>query len=378
MTFMERWSALPRNRREWLIVAAVAVGVFLILTALSYNGDRAARDGLIAGIGWRYLQSVLLTMLVWAFFATGLELQFGQTGLLNFGHVAFLGTGAYTAAVLTWRMGAGWDEAGFFTALGAILLIIAVATVLAVLMALLLGLPTLRLREDYLAIVTIGAAEILRQVWNNEVWLTNGPKGLSVRMPGSSALVDGWWGDFIGVFESIGIQLDPYFSLLIVLTGASFAAAFWAVNALIHSPWGRVLKALRENEDVAAALGKDPFRFKVQSLAVGGVLAALAGILWAWTVRFVTPQAFLPLFTFYAWIIVVVGGAGNPRSAIVGATIVWGLFEGARQTTILQDIGLASTSGPEQVALIGLLLVLIMRFRPQGIMGRKEEMRVGQ
>ncbi len=374
----QRWKAMPRARREWFLVAAVIVAVFLVLSILSYNGDRAARDGFIAGIGWRYLQSVLLTMLVWAFFATGLELQFGQTGLLNFGHVAFLGTGAYTAAVLSWRYGPNWDEAGFVVALGAILLIVVVATSLAIVMALILGLPTLRLREDYLAIVTIGAAEILRQVWNNEVWLTNGPKGLSVRMPGSSALVDGWWGRFIDGFERIGMQLDPYFSLLIVLLGATFAGMFWVVRSLIHSPWGRVLKALRENEDVAAALGKDPFKFKVQSLAVGGVIAAIAGIFWAWTVRFVTPQAFLPLFTFYAWIIVVVGGAGNPRSAIVGATIVWGLFEGARQTTILQDIGLASTSGPEQVALIGLLLVLIMRFRPQGIMGRREEMRVGQ
>ncbi len=378
MNVLDTWRGWSRSRREWTIVAGVLLATFVILAILSHNPDRAARDGWLAGIGWRYLQSVLLTMLVWAFFATGLELQFGQTGLLNFGHVLFLGIGAYSAAVLTWRFGDGWDTAGIGVALGAAFLIVVVATAISIVMALVLGLPTLRLREDYLAIVTIGAAEIMRLFWTNEVWLTNGPKGLSVRMPGGVALADGAWGDAVRSLHGIGLQLDPYFTFLILLVGSTFAGVHWTIHRLIHSPWGRVLKAMRENEDVAAALGKNPFLFKVQSLAVGGVIAGLAGIAWAWSVRFVTPQAFLPLFTFYAWIIVVVGGAGNPKSAIVGAAIVWGLFEGARQTTILQDLGLASTSGPEQVALIGLLLVLIMRFRPQGIMGRKEELRVGR
>ncbi len=365
-------------RTDTRIAVTVLAATFLLLILMSFNGERAARDGFLAGIGWRYLQGVLLTMCVWGLFSTGLGIQFGRTGLLNFGHVLFLGAGAYTAAVLTWRFGPQWHAAGPGTALLAVLFILVVSAVLAVLFALILGLPTLRLREDYLAIVTIGAAEIMRLVWNNELWLTNGPKGLSVRMPGAETFTaaDGAWRRGVEAFGRTGIELDPYFTFLLLIVGLVLGGTLWLTHHLVHSPWGRVLTAIRENEDVAAALGKNVFAFKLQSLVVGGIIAAVAGIFWAWSVRFVTPTAFLPLFTFYAWIMVVIGGADRPWGPFVGSVVLWGLFEAARQASFLRAI--ADTSGPAQVALIGLLLVLIMRFRPQGILGSREVMRIGR
>ncbi len=388
-----------RDRKEWLAAAGLAAGVMVLLAILSYQGDRAARDGFLAGIGWIYLQTTLLTILIFALFTLGLNLEFGFTGLINFGHVLFLGLGAYSAAVLSWKtqlpadhpsawpwlhslQGAlGFDlspEASLGPALLGLGLVWLVAMAVAMAAVLLLGLPTLRLREDYLAIVTIGAAEIFRMAWLNEDQITNGAGGISVRFPGAGWLLNdesGWGRMFVALEEGpLHIRLDPYFSFLLLLVGVALVASFLLAEALVRSPWGRVVKAIREDEDVAASLGKNVFQVKLQSLALGSAIAASAGILFVYYVRFVTPNSFVPLVTFYAWIILVVGGAGNHKGAVVGSFLLWGVFETARQLRFLGDIGAANASGPQQIVFIGVMLILIMMFRPQGAIGRREEL----
>ncbi len=380
------------------MVAGLAAGIMLLLMILSYQGDRAARDGFLAGVGWIYLQTTLLTILIFALFTLGLNLEFGFTGLINFGHVLFLGLGAYSAAILSWKSqlpadhAAAWPwlhrlqatlgfdlspQASFGSALLGLGLVWLVAIGVAMAAVLLLGLPTLRLREDYLAIVTIGAAEIFRTAWLNEAQLTNGPNGISVRFPGAAWLLndDSGWGQWFVALEEgpLHIRLDPYFSFLLLLVAAALAVSFLLVEALVRSPWGRVVKAIREDEDVAASLGKNVFKVKLQSLALGSAIAASAGILFVYFVRYITPNSFLPLVTFYAWIILVVGGAGNHKGVIVGSFMLWGVFETARQLRFLGELG-PTSSGPQQIVFIGLMLILVMMFRPQGAIGRREEL----
>lgn len=371
-----------RNRHEWWIVAGIVFGVFLLLAILTYSTDRAAGDGALAGLAWRYLQGVLLLMVVFGVFTLGLNLEFGYTGLINFGHVAFYSIGAYAAAVAAWRVGPALHDAGFLASLGYTLLIVVAAAAVAVGLALILGAPTLKLREDYLAIVTIGAAEIVRTGWINEDWLTNGPQGLRVRIPGAAWILDeqSAWNRFFQWLEAspLAVNLDPYFGFVLLVAAISLAGLYGLTEYLVQSPWGRVLKAIREDEDVAASLGKNVFVYKMQALAIGSVIAAFAGVLFAWYQRFITPFHFMPVITFYAWIAMVIGGVGNNKGALVGSALLWGVFELARQLGFLEVVGVTATAGPVEVVVIGVLLILIMMFRPQGAMGRREEMMFGR
>lgn len=362
----------PRSaRREWGLTFAVTGGVLLVLGVLTYNPDRAAVEGIVAGVAWGNLLQIALTVMLFALFALGLNLEYGHTGLLNFGHVAFLGVGAYTGAILTAHFG-GWMDDGPGWAVLGIALIVAASVAAAVLLAVAVGLPTLRLREDYLAITTIGAAEILRITWLNWRAVTNGPDGLVTIMPGGGTLRgDGPWASaFTWLDDTTGIGLDPYRTFLLLVATAVFLGAYWVLRRLADSPWGRITGAIREDELIAAALGKNVFLIKIQSLAIGSVIAALAGVLYSWSVGHITPATFVPIVTFYAWIIVIVGGAGNHRAVLVGSVLLWGLFESARNLDFLRSVGITQTSGPLQILIIGVTIVLVMRFAPHGVMGR--------
>lgn len=387
-----------RRGERWLM-GSVVVGVVLLLAILSYVPERGAEFGLLAGVGWRVVQIVVVLTLIYALFALGLNLQFGYTGLVNFGHVAFMSIGAYTAAILAshlgapdvapgwlaWALGPKFAQASLLWSLWYTFLIVAIAAVVAVAFALLLGIPTLRLREDYLAIVTIGFAEIIRLVWLNEQDLANGAQGLFTTIPGAAWILDENVG-FASVTWFINdrwrIAIDPYYFWLTVLVAAALVIVYLLLERLAKSPWGRVVKAIREDEDVASALGKNVLVYKLQSLALGSVIAALAGVFYAWYYRYITPDSFLPIVTFYAFIIMVLGGVGNHKGMIIGAFVFWAIFEGARNVPFgdqVEDaLGFSLFEGPGQVAFIGLLLVLIMMFRPQGVVGRREEMLFGK
>jgi branched-chain amino acid transport system permease protein len=219
------------------------------------------------------------------------------------------------------------------------------------LLAYVVGKPTLRLREDYLAIATISIAETLRLLLKNEAWLTNGVQGL---------------GDIPRPFpQAFGAFYDILYLIMLLLT---VAVVYLASERLIRSPWGRVLKAIREDEAVAASVGKDVFRFKMQALVLGAMLMGLGGSFYAHYVKFISPDTFNPLMgTFLVWVMLMAGGSGNNRGAIIGAAVIWGLWS-------LSDVLMAKLPAPLdtrssylRVMLIGLVLQGLLLKRPQGL-----------
>ncbi len=425
-----------------------------------------------------YLTSLAIFIATYALFGLGLNLQWGFTGLINFGHVAFLTLGAYVTVLLSLQ--------------GVPIILATLAGGLcAALLGLLIGLSTLRLREDYLAIVTIGVAEVVRLIALNEEWLTKGtrgvysyplpldklepnvivklgmigvltgivglglwllwqwistlPKGdkvpsrnrtmllflgyglglvllavtlwlgfsvdmgflfaavvplvLSVGIPylqfkqplsqlkqqswgthGAIAIatfsfsvgIMAYWADVVGLWDY------NYKAGLLWLLVVCVALVFWRLEALVHSPWGRVLKAIREDEDVAKALGKNVFRYKLQSLMIGGAIAGLAGSFYAWQLTFINPDGFISLLTFQAWIIVVLGGSGNNVGTLLGALIFWA-YDAATRFLLPAILHLDDARlGAFRVMVIGLLMIVLMMWRPQGILGKKDELSLGR
>ncbi len=294
-----------------------------------------------------YIITVLLIAAIYALFALGLNLEWGFTGLINFGHVAFLAIGAYTTALLSLS--------------GAPLLPSAIAGMaLAGLCGALLGIPTLKLREDYLAIVTIGFAEIIRLFLLNEDWLTRGPMGLH-----------GYSRPFEGLIPG-----DYNFSLLLFVL-VVLVVCYLMLERLIKSPWGRVLKSIREDEDVPASLGKNVFSYKIQSLVLGSTIAGLAGSLLAFYLQYINPRNFMPIETFYAWIMVVLGGSGNNKGTLLGAVILWSFFSGTRFAQGYVPIS-PTQMGALRIMFIGVLLIILMMFKPEGLLGKKEELTLGR
>ncbi|GAB4227023.1 MAG: branched-chain amino acid ABC transporter permease [Elainellaceae cyanobacterium] len=434
-----------------------------------------------------FIVSLIIFTAVFAIFGLGLNLQWGYTGLINFGHVAFMSIGAYATALLSLR---------------GVPLIIAVliGAGLAAVLGLLIGFSTLRLRTDYLAIVTIGVSEMIRLIAVNEDWLTRGTFGiqrfplplanfspnLSVRLLMIAVLLVvvsigywHWWrwmrlqlkavpmegltrsslaalaylgscglliygtglaarelklaGTLpswvlgLGLFATVAaiatlyiwlanrvmprfaqwsIGLTIVLNLLLALLGLwllqfavsaiydynsnpsknglmflsvlTVALIYWALEKLVQSPWGRVLKAIREDEDVAIALGKNVFWYKLQSLMLGGAIAGISGAFYAWQLTTVYPDNFQPLVTFNAWTIVVLGGAGSNAGTLLGSAMFW-----AYQTItrfVLGDIVPLEDArlGAFRIMVIGLLLIVLMMWRPQGILGKKEELTLGR
>jgi neutral amino acid transport system permease protein len=290
-----------------------------------------------------YIITVLLIAAIYAIFALGLNLEWGFTGLINFGHVAFMAIGAYTTALLC---------------LSNVPLLPSVIAgmVLAGLCGGLLGIPTLKLREDYLAIVTIGFAEIIRFFLLNEEWLTRGPMGLHGYSRPFEELIPGDYNFFLLLF------------VLVVLV-----VCYLMLEKLIKSPWGRVLKSIREDEDVPASLGKNVFSYKIQSLVLGSTIAGLAGSLLAFYLQYINPRNFMPIETFYAWIVVVLGGSGNNKGTLLGAVILWSFFSGTRFAQGYVPIS-PTQMGALRIMFIGLLLIILMMFKPEGLLGKKEEL----
>ena len=312
-----------------------------------------------------YLVSLAIMGGIYAIFALGLNVQWGYTGLFNIGIAGFFAVGAYTSALITTPMPEG-VYATYVEQLIGLNLPFAFglfgAMVVSAVLALIVGIPTLRLREDYLAIATIGIAETIRLIFNNERWLANGPRGLT------------------GLPQPLRAWVEPqhynYLYLAIVLIAV--VAVYWAIERGIRSPWGRVLRAIREDETAAAMNGKNVFAFKLQALVLGAAIMGLGGALYAHYVRAISPDAFTPLFaTFLVWVMLMLGGSGNNRGAIVGAFLVWGIWTGSTFATdqILPPVW-ASRAPYLRFLLVGLILEAIILLRPQGILG--EERRVSK
>lgn len=374
-----------------------------------------------------YLIFLAISTSIFGLFSLGLNLQWGFTGLINFGHVAFMTLGAYTTVLLSLK--------------GVPLLISSLAgAVLAALLGLVIGFSTLRLREDYLGIVTIGVGELIRLVVNNQelpvgdTWTSGAfgvqsypipisePPSLPIRfvMIGLLTLLTGiiiwqlWhWirrakpsrvidtdrkvgskqeyvsrlvvGIFLGLLAA-AIYISGVIALydynpkagLMFLSSIAFAFVFWRLEILVRSPWGRVLKAIREDEQVPKALGKNVFWYKLQALMLGGAIAGISGTFFAWQLSAIYPDNFQPQLTFDAWIMVILGGSGSNIGTILGAVIYF-TYDALTREFLPKIFPLDEARlGAFRIMVIGLILMVLMIWRPQGMLGKKEELTLGK
>ncbi len=287
-----------------------------------------------------YLAAMAVFAGLYALMALGLNLIWGLAGMVNLGLVGFYAIGAYTTALLCVRF--GWSPvAGIATAA---VVSGATGSVVAVI--------TARLKGDYLAIVTLGFAEVVRLVASNEIWLTNGTSGIS----GVPGLPRAWFSP-----EQVNLL---YAGIVWVAVGL----VALLLGRLSAAPFGRVLRAIREDEMVAAVAGKRVLRFKVQTFVVGAAVLGLAGGLYAHYVGYVAPDAFQPLITIYVVLALTAGGTGTMRGAILGAVLVVALTEGTRFLgAALPDLPPVRIAALRE-GVIGVALILVLSFRPQGLL----------
>jgi neutral amino acid transport system permease protein len=368
-----------------------------------------------------YLIFLAISTATFGIFALGLNLQWGFTGLINFGHVAFMTLGAYTTVLLSLK--------------GVPLLLSTIAgSFVAALLGLVIGFATLRLREDYLGIVTIGTGELIRLAVNNQDlpigddwvsgafgvqsyliplnttpnlffrllmiavltllaittlfflwrWIKTAQKSTNptLKKESLSRLIVG---GILGLL-SVAIYISGVVGLynynpkagLMLLALLVLAFVFWRLEFLVHSPWGRVLKAIREDEEIPKALGKNVFWYKLQSLMLGGAIAGVAGGFFAWQLSAIYPDNFQPQLTFDTWIMVILGGSGNNIGTILGAVIYFA-YDALTREFLPKIFPLdAERIGAFRIMFIGLILMVLMIWRPQGILGKKEELTLGK
>jgi branched-chain amino acid transport system permease protein len=275
---------------------------------------------------------------IYALLALGVNLTWGVAGMVNLGLAGFFAVGAYATAMLT--------KAGVAIPLG-----IAAGAVAAAITGAGVALITARLRADYLAIVTLGFSESVRIAAANEIWLTNGSDGI--------AGIPGPWRDTL-----TPQQFDLMF-LAIVL--ALLVVTFLVLQRVVHSPFGRVLRAIRDDEDVAAVAGKYVLAFKVKAFAVGAAVLGMAGALYAHETSYIAPDIFAPLLTLNIILALVAGGVGNNSGAVLGAVLIVVLLEGTRfAAPFLPFLSPAQIAAVREL-LVSSLLLVILRVLPAGI-----------
>ncbi|MFC4359328.1 branched-chain amino acid ABC transporter permease [Halobium salinum] len=363
------------------------------------------------------LSQVTFLTAVYALVVLALNLHWGYTGLFNIGVAGFMAVGTYTMAMATAAPDARVPGLGLPIWAG-----IALGMAAAAVIGLVAALPALRLRADYLAIVTIALAEIIRLTYLSSAVQTftvfgtqlgtGGGSGIGIEadpdtvvveflasVPGLNVLFDA----FGSVLSGMGVQQSVinnwYYAFVLLVVVVAY---YWLLQRIGHSPFGRVLKSIREDEDVARALGKNTRLFKIKSFMVGCSLMGLAGILWFGSYGFINPNTFLPQVTFFVWIALIIGGAGSNTGGVVGAAMFAAvLFELPRYlASIAGDTGglpsapptfaravgalfdlepLAFVAygidniGPLRLVLVGVVLIVLMQRRPEGLLGHRKE-----
>lgn len=300
-----------------------------------------------------YLVFFLILSLIFAVAVLGLNLQWGFTGLFNAGVAGFSAIGAYTMAILT---GPARDAVfGGFELPFPVGLAGAMAA--SGLGALIVGLATLKLRGEYLAVATFGIAVTIQLVCLNWEYLTGGTLGL-IGIPNP---VKSW--------AAGPLAQNALFLAIVVLV---IGGVFWALESIVKSPWGRTLKAIREDETAAASLGKNAVRIRLEAFVLGCMFMGLSGALYVAFIGYVSPWDFLPILTFQIWTMLIVGGSGNNRGAILGALIVWGVWttSGFAISRVI-PAGIQAQGGAMQAVLIGLILVVTLLTRPRGLIGEE-------
>jgi branched-chain amino acid transport system permease protein len=291
--------------------------------------------------------------LIYGVATLGLNLQWGSAGLFNVGVAGFAAVGAYVSAWIT----AAPAESHWGGFLLPIALGWAAAMAAAALAALVVGAATLRLRADYLAITTYGAAVSLQLVALNAQSLTGGPFGIAFIPRPFAALAD---------------RPLAFAAANLLLVAAVTALAFLGLERLTRSPWGRVLRALREDEAAAASLGKAPAKFRLQAFVIGAALIGLSGAMQAQFFGFIAPDNYLPVLTFQVWVMLVLGGSGNNFGALLGAVVVWGLWTTSGSLfTLLLPPEWQSRGAALRVVAIGVVLAVVLLLRPRGLLGER-------
>jgi branched-chain amino acid transport system permease protein len=337
--------------------------LLLLLAAIALVGTVATMvlGGFSPGGHLLYFVALVTMGGIYAVMVLGLNLNWGMSGLFNVGIAGFFAVGAYTSALLTTppmqQLGADVGGFGLPIAVGWI-----AAPVLAAVCAWAIGRICLRLRSDYLAIATIGIAEIIRLVALNEQKLTGGAFGIK------------------GIPRPFQDMDRPYGEIaLMLLIGLIVFAVYLFLERARVSPWGRVMRAIRDNETAAAAMGKDIERFRLQAFIIGSAFMGLGGALTASYLRVFTPEASEPLYaTFLVWVMLVVGGSGNNRGAILGAVLVWLLWTASELITAYLPADWGVKIAYLKMFLVGLLLVVVLQWFREGLLRERPPKLAGE
>jgi len=299
-----------------------------------------------------FLAGVSALIGIYTLLTLAVNLQYGYAGLMNFGIVGFLAVGAYTYAIVTVGSPVGEDvyHVGFnlpwwagFLAAGAV----------TSLFAFIIGLPTLRVEGDYLLIVTFAFAEVIQKLLSNEGWLTNGTRGfINIHQP-FRELIAGRNYQFI---------LAGLIVMIVVI-------CYLIAQRVGIAPFGRTLRAMRDNEPAALSIGKDVYWFKMRIFLLGAAMCGLAGAMYAWYMTIALPPLFGMEVSFAAWIALVIGGQGNNKGAVVGTIVLLGAQQAVK--FIPMTTALAPIISGVQLIIEGLVLVLILRFWPAGLVPEK-------
>ena len=316
----------------------------------------------------RLIFSLLTFAGIYGLSAIGLNVHFGWTGLLNFGQAAFMGMGAYVTLLLIPH--AAGREGEITTSGLPIFLAAIIGIICAALLGLLLGLPALRLRGDYLAIVTIAAAEIFRLLVRDLEGITGGVYGI---ISYSDSLQKYRPKILDSLLTDLNVSLTQ--TWVGILAWLCIGIVLLILRRLNRSPWGRALRAVREDEDAVRALGKNAVWLKLQSFMLGAGIGGLSGILLAFNYGSLQVTTFVPILTFYIWAIMILGGVGSLSGPIFGAVIFWVIIS---ETDKIAGLIFENANGQQlagvRFALVGLLIMLLMIFRPSGLLGKKEEL----
>jgi branched-chain amino acid transport system permease protein len=299
-----------------------------------------------------YIAFFLTTALTYGLMCLGLNLQWGQTGLFNVGVAGFAAIGAYASAMLTTPAGNHWGGYGLPIVVGWVGAMIASG-----LAATVIGAITLRLRADYLAITTFGIAIVIQLFALNAQSVTGGAFGIGFIPRPFVALAE----------RALAFNLAN-----LALVTAVTLLVFLALERLVRSPWGRVLRAIREDETAARSLGKNSNRFRLQAFVLGSAVIGLAGAMQGHFIGFIAPENYLSAITFQVWAMLIIGGSGNNKGALLGAVLVWALWSatGAAMTTLFPPEQQARAAALQIVA-IGVLMASILLLRPRGILGER-------
>ena len=381
--------AATLSKGIFIAVPLTLLGLKLIPLRAALRLPAAIATGLILGIAivaampggnLSYLVSFTTMASIYAILTLGLNTQWGFNGHLNFGIAGFFAIGAFTTALFTTAAPTGvmanYTQQAFGLQAPFVVGVLA-GGVVSGLIAFLIAIPVLRLRMDFLAISTIGIAEIIRLIFQNERWLANGPQPLRgiprpldclVKDPGCSP---DWLMWLFGPLEA-----RDYTFLYVVIVTLALALIYVALESALRSPWGRTLRAVRDEEASAAMNGKNLTNLRIQSFVVGAVVMGLGGALYAHYTVTIDYSHFKPLFsTFIIWVMLMLGGSGNNKGAMLGAFIIWGVWSGTAFLTGYLEPALAAIHPtlPDRSSylrwmLVAILLAGIVLFRPQGLL----------